>query len=826
MAQINRAGRGYLPVFMKISHSWLQSLIYLPESPQQISAMLTGLGLEVETMELVEKIKGNLDGLVVGEVITCEKHPDADKLKITTVDIGGPEHLQVVCGAPNVGTGQKVIVATVGATLYPVEGEPFQIKKSKIRGQLSEGMLCAEDEIGLGKGHDGIMVLETKLPNGTPAAQYFNLQPELVYEIGLTPNRIDAASHFGVARDLKALLGRPTVFPKTYELKSESRPSEIAISVETAENCLRYAALSISGVDIKPAPEWIQNHLKSIGLSPINNIVDITNFVLHELGQPMHAFDSAKLVGKRIQVRKARAGEKLTTLDKTERALRDADLVIADGEKPVALAGIFGGLETGVSSATTDILLESAYFEPVTVRKAAQHHGLKTDSSFRFERGTDPNMVLVAMERAAFLILESCENAAITGITDHYPIPVAHKKFEVSWDSINRLIGNELPQETIISILTGLDIQTSRTSAYGHPGFEETLEISVPPYRVDVTREADIVEEILRVYGIDNIEIDEALSTRYISGRESMKPEKMNVRAGQLLADLGFVEMVTNSLTHPGLIREIPEFNPEQNIEIINRLSEDLSVLRQTLLFSGLEILAYNINRRQQNLRMFEIGKVYRKGEDKTEENYRMGLYFTGLLHEPSWETGPVKARFFHIRKVVENLLERLGATQLAWKTECSSFFSYGQSVFLKGQKIGELGFIKPEIAKRKEVKQPVGYADLDWDKIQKLAKGKISVTEISKFPEVKRDLSLVLDKQINFDRIENVIKQSNKNLIKEISVFDIYEGEKIESSQKSYAVSIILQDENQTLTDQVIDKTMQNIMTRLEKETGAIIRK
>ena len=809
---------------MKISHSWLQSLIHLPESPAHVAAWLTGLGLEVEATEQVEKVKGNLDGLVVGEVLTCEKHPDADKLKVTTVDAGAGLPLHIVCGAPNVAPGQKVVVALVGATLYPVEGEPFQIKKSKIRGQLSEGMICAEDEIGLGQGHDGIMVLDTQLANGTPAAQHFNLSPEVVYEIGLTPNRIDAASHFGVARDLKAITGRPTSFPAKTPLQAGIGP--ISIEIEDTTGCKRYAGLLVSGIAVKPSPEWMQNRLKSIGLHPINNVVDTTNYVLHELGQPMHAFDVSKIESGQIHVRRARTGETLTTLDKAERTLLETDFVVADAKKPLALAGVLGGLDGSISPNTTSIFLESAYFEPVSVRKSAQHHGIKTDSSFRFERGADPNMVVEALERAAFLLAECCPEASVRVVTDVYPQPIQNQKFTVHWSNVDRLIGAEIPRETITEILTRLDIEVSAGNAYGHAGFEEEMEVSVPAYRVDVTREADIVEEILRVYGIDNIPVDDALSADFISGRESMKPEKINVRTGQLLADMGFVEIVTNSLTNPRLLEGITDFEAGANVEILNRLSEDLSAMRQTLMFSGLEILAHNINRRQTNLRLFEIGKVYRKKEAGTAENYRLGLYITGLINEPSWETGAVKAQYFHLRKAVENLLARLGVGALLWKSDISTYFQYGQAVYARGQKIAELGMLKPEVARRKDVKQMVGFADLDWDKIRKLAYGKTTVAEVARFPEVKRDLSVVIDRELTFDRMEVLIRQANKNLVKEVSVFDVYVGDKIEPTKKAYAISIVLQDATQTLTDQVIDKTMEHIMTRLEKEAGAFIRR
>jgi phenylalanyl-tRNA synthetase beta chain len=813
-------------ILMKISHTWLQKLIHLPESTAQVSAILTGLGLEVEGIEAIEKIKGNLDGVVIGEVLTCEKHPDADKLKITTVNIGTNETLHIVCGAPNVAVGQKVVVATIGTTLYPVEGDSIFIKKSKIRGQLSEGMICAEDELGLGKSHDGILVLETNLPLGTSAARYFNLEATPVYEIGLTPNRADAASHFGVARDLKAFLNRPVIFPESINVAGGKLPNPIEIEIQNSDSCPRYAGLYIRGLKVGSSPEWMQESLRSIGLNPINNLVDITNYVLHELGQPMHAFDASKIEGRKIVVRNAKDGETLTTLDKVERKLRPEDLVIADANKPLALAGVFGGLGSGVTSETSEILLESAYFHPVIVRKSAQFHGLKTDSSFRFERGTDPNMVIRAMERAAFLIQEFAGATVEFAVADAYPKPIEDKKFVAKWRNINRLIGEDLPRERVYEILNLLEIEAKPIAEYGHEGFEEEFEVSVPAYRVDVEREADIVEDILRVYGIDNIKIDSDLSTDFISSRAGSKVEKVWVRASQFLADSGFVEIITNSLSQRTLTAGLEEFKDEDYVEILNPLSEDLGVMRQTLLFSGLEVLAYNINRRQNNLKLFQLGKVYKKTETGTDEGYRLGLYTTGQIQETSWENKSGEIQYFYLKKWVVNLFARLGISQIQFRNEITSAFEFGQSIYLKNQKIGELGLLKNVISKRKEVKQSVFASELNWDLMMKLKSAATGVKEISKFPEVRRDLSVVIDKSLTFDKIENLVKASNKQLIKSTSVFDVYHGDKIDAGKKAYALSIILQDENQTLTDSHIDKTMDNIIRKLELEIGAIIRR
>lgn len=810
---------------MKIAHSWLQTLIHIPESPQEIARKLTGLGLEVESLEMAERIKGNLEGMVIGEVLTCEKHPDADKLSLTTVDAGGTETLSIVCGAPNVAKGQKVIVATVGATLYPTEGEPFTIKKSKIRGQLSEGMICAEDEIGLGKSHEGIMVLDTPLPNGTPAIQYFNLGPEYVYEIGLTPNRIDAASHYGVARDVAALFQRPLKFPKIETFHPPSLDNQV-IEIEKTSSCRRYSILQLDGLKVKPSPEWMQNLLKSIGLNPINNLVDATNFVLHELGQPLHAFDAEQIKGQKIIVRKATIGEKIRLLDKTERELNANDLIIANANEPMALAGIMGGAGHSVTENTTSIWVESAWFDPGIVRKSSQYHSIKTDSSFRFERGTDPEMVIKALLRYAYLLKETCPEIRIKGLMESYPQPFEKKSFNVKWNNINRLIGIEIPREIVTSILHGLEIKTTPIDLYGHAGFEEEMVVEVPAYRVDVNREADIVEEILRVYGLDNIPMDNFLRADFISSRESLLPEKTRQRASQLLADIGWSEIITNSLVNPHRTKDLPEFPPDNYVHILNRLSEDLGAMRQTLLFSGLDIIAHNINRKQTNLRLFEFGKVYCKTGEKLKEGYRLGLFQTGLLNEKSWESGEINATIFHLQQSVMNLFQRLGFGPIVWKEDISTCFSYGRSLWMKNQKVGEIGMLHPGLVRQAEIKQGVFFADIDWDKCLKLGVQKVEIKEVIKFPEVRRDLSVVLDRTLNFEKIEHLVRQTAKNLVRRISVFDVYEGDKIEAGKKAYALSIVLQDENQTLTDEAIDKTMNQIMNRLEREVGAFIRK
>lgn len=800
-------------------------MIHLPEKPAVVAGWLTGLGLEVESLEEVEKVPGSLAGLVIAEVMECEKHPDADKLKVTKVDAGRGELLQVVCGAPNVAAGQKVILALEGALLHPASGESFQIKKSKIRGLASEGMLCAEDEIGLGSSHAGIMVLETALPNGSPAATYFNLQPEPVYEIGLTPNRVDAASHLGVARDIRALTGRPVVFPELFSFGENAAKGPVRILVND-DSCLRYAGLYVENVQVGPSPEWLQNYLKCIGINPKNNVVDISNYVLHELGQPLHAFDAGKIQGSRIEIRKAREGESIELLDKSKKQLSTDDLVIADAEKPLALAGIMGGLESAVQENTRNIFIESAWFFPDTIRKSSQRHGVKSDSSFRFERGTDPDMPLKGIRRMAAL-LQECGAAKITfSASDEQLKKVDFFKIKVRWRNINRLIGEELPMETIREILRRLDIEITTEASYGHEGFEEEFEALVPPYRVDVQREADLVEEILRVYGIDNIGTGHQMSAGFISPGIDDQPEARTQRAASFLADLGFQEIVQNSLENATLYEGIPEYKTEESIPLLNRLSEDLGFLRQSLLFSALDAAAYNLNRKQENLRLFEFGKIYRKSEEKISEKYALSFLLSGNWSPESWEVNQDKSHFFHLKKSIENLLNRSGIGGWQWKNEHPSFMSFGQCLYFQNRLAGRAGLLKEEIARRKEVRQPVFFAELDWDILRKAKPVKLKIADVPRFPAVIRDLSVVIDKKTGFDQIEQIVRQANRKLVREISVFDVYQGDKIEAGKKAYAMSILLQDEEQTLTDQKIDGLMNSIMQKLEKDLGAVIRK
>ena len=822
---------------MKISYSWLKTLIDLPEDPNYIGALLTRSGLEVESIEAIEPVRGGLDGLVIGHVLTCEKHPDADKLSKTTVDIGGGIISPIVCGAPNVAAGQKVIVATVGATLYPSEGEPFKIKKAKIRGEASEGMICAEDEIGLGASHDGIMVLDTQLPAGTPAAQYFNLEKDFVFEIGLTPNRADAASHLGVARDLRALLNRVLTLPSVANF-AEGTENIIQVRVENSEACPRFGGVVIDGVQIAESPEWLQKRLIAIGLSPINNVVDATNYVMHELGQPLHAFDAAEIKGNQIIVRNAAQGEKFVTLDKQERTLHDFNLMICNAEEPMAIAGVFGGAKSGVKESTTRIFLESAYFSPVSVRKTSQTLGLKTDASFRFERGINPDGNIFALKRAALLIQEIAGGKVVSPITDIYPEAIEPFEFEVKYRHIDRLIGKVLDRDLIHKILHNLDITTQLVSNYGHEGFEESFRVSVPPYRVDVQREADIIEEILRIYGFENVEISEHLSTGFLASFPETDKERLQADISRLLAANGFNEILTNSLTKGSYVELTETFKAEQNVNLENGLSEALGAMRQTLLFSGLETLAYNINRRQKDLKIFEFGRVYWteeitektpaktvKGKKAYQEEMRLALFVTGDKHPESWQEKSEKTDFFVLAGVVQQILARLGVAAQQ-QTIQNDIWSYGVEFKLNNRAVATVGLVNQKLAKATEVKQAVFYADFAWEYLLKKYSAKHKFAEVAKFPEVRRDLSLILDKKVSFDEIRKLALRTEKKLLQQINVFDVYEGANIGTDKKSYSVSFTLQDETQTLTDAVIDKTMSRLMEIFEKELGAVIRK
>jgi phenylalanyl-tRNA synthetase beta chain len=805
---------------MKISLNWLKDYIDLTESPETISKTLTDTGLEVESLESVEQVEGGLTGLVIGEVLTCEKHPDADKLKITTVDIGNGAISPIVCGAPNVAIGQKVIVATVGTTLYPTGHDSFKIKKAKIRGEVSEGMICAEDEIGIGTDHDGIMVLNTDLANGTPAAQYFNLENDIVFEIGLTPNRADAASHIGVSRDLKAALGKPVKWPSVEAFKKDDDKLNIEVIVENTDACPRYSGLTLTNVKVSESPEWLKQKLRSIGLTPINNVVDITNFVLHETGQPLHAFDADKITKNKVLVKTLTEGSAFTTLDEKERKLRSDDLMICDGdEKGMCIAGVFGGMHSGVTSSTKNIFLESAYFSPDYVRKTAQHHQLKTDASFRFERGTDTEITVYALKRVALLIKELAGANISSDIIDHYPVKIEDFKVEVKYKNIHRLIGKLLPEEKIHSILEALDIKIQNKSELGFTAI-------VPTFRVDVQREADVIEEILRIYGFNNIELTHGMGTDFLADFPATDKDKLQSKTTETLAAIGYFEVLTNSLTKPTYAESDSSIDEKENVVILNKLSEDLGVMRQSMLYSLMEVAAHNINRKQADLKLFEFGKTYKLAEGKYKESNRLSMLISGNIGGEHWSSKPRKVEFFDLSGAVNLLIGKLTNKTLISKVTHSYPFDYALSLEANGKILATLGKVSSTAYRKVGLKQEIFYADIDWNLLLKLTNNNIVFEEVSKFPEVKRDLSLVIDKSITFDQIQTLATTLERKYLTAINVFDVYEGDKIAEGKKAYAMSFTLQDKEKTLTDKVIDKTMSKLMTSFESDLGAIIRK
>ncbi|QRQ99415.1 phenylalanine--tRNA ligase subunit beta [Dyadobacter sandarakinus] len=808
---------------MKISYKWLKDFIEITEVPEEIGQLLTGTGLEVEGIEEIESVRGGLQGVVIGEVLTCEKHPEADRLKLTTVDTGAENPLSIVCGAPNVAAGQKVIVANVGAVLYPTGStEPLVLKKSKIRGALSEGMICAEDELGIGTSHDGILVLDTNLPNGTSAAEYFGISSDYLIEIGLTPNRADAASHYGVARDLKAVLDRPIHLPDVSAFQVQHTNANIDVEVRNQEACPRYAGLTISGLQVGESPEWLKQRLQTIGIRSINNIVDVTNYICHELGQPLHAFDLDKVGGKTVIVTTVADGTPFVTLDGIERKLSDKDLMICGegqhGPEPMCIAGVFGGLSSGVSAGTTAIFLESAYFSPVWVRRTAQRFSLKTDSSFRFERGTDPNMPVYALKRAALLICEIAGGQISSDVTDIYPEPVQDFKIAMKYRNIDRLIGKQLGQELIHSILNKLDIRVEDAT-------ESTFTAIVPPYRVDVQREADVIEEILRIYGFQQVELSESLSSDYLSDFPVNDPEKLKLRIAELLAGNGFFEMINNSLTKPEYHQLLAGSLEGSPVKILNYLSEDLSEMRQTLLFSGLEVVAYNSNRRQRDLKLFEFGKTYQQVQDKYVERERLSLFITGNMQQESWIAKSREVTFHDLAAVVSQVLGALKLRDFEKQEVSGSMFQSGLALSVNRKTVVTLGVLQTALARKLDIKAPVYYADFDWEYLTKLYSSAVAYKEVPKFPEVRRDLSVVVDKKVTFEALKQAAYKTERQLLRAVNVFDVYEGANLEG-KKSYSISFTLQDEQQTLTDKVIDKSMQRLIATYEREFEALIRK
>ncbi|MCG8308241.1 MAG: phenylalanine--tRNA ligase subunit beta [Cytophagales bacterium] len=806
---------------MKISLNWLKAYIEINESPEEIAHILTMTGLEVEGIETVEAVKGGWNGVVIGEVLECSKHPNADKLSVTRVDVGNGELLPIVCGAPNVAVGQKVVVARVGTTLFPTGSDAgFKIKKAKIRGELSEGMICAEDELGLGTGHDGIMVLDTNLPNGTAAKEYFELEDDVVFEIGLTPNRADGTSHIGVARDLKAALDRSVSWPDVSDFSIDNTSSKISVRVEDTVGCPRYSGISISNVTIKDSPDWLKTRLLAIGQTPINNVVDVTNFILHELGQPLHGFDADKIRGGNVIVKTLPKDSKFVTLDERERKLYDTDLMICDEQGGMCIAGVFGGTESGVTENTKNIFLESAYFSPDYIRKTSLLHDLKTDSAFRFERGTDPLNTVYALKRAAMLIKQLSGGKISSDIIDIYPEQIKPFRVKMKYKNIDRLIGKSIDRNSVFKILSSLDIQVKDENETGFLAV-------VPPYRVDVTREADVIEDILRIYGYDNIRPGATLSSDYLADFPKINPETNQFKASNLLVDNGFFEINTNSLTKPAYTENTGGPDADKNVQILNKLSEDLGVLRQSLLFSGLEVLAHNINRKQKDLKLFEFGSVYKKiDEIKYLENSCLGIWVTGQNQKESWFSENKPIEFHDLSSMVLKLIKKFSNAPYKSVPLEEDMFQYGLSIVQNGDQRAKIGLLNKKITGQLAIEQDVFYAEIDFDGLLLSIKTGFNVEEISKFPEVRRDLSLVIDKSVTFEQIKQVTEDREfAGILKNINVFDYYVGEKIEKDKKAYALSFILQDNTKTLTDRMIDKIMNRLMKKFELNLGAVIR-
>ncbi len=806
---------------MKISYNWLKQFIKIDWKSEEIAALLTDLGLEVEMVDKYESVKGGLEGIVVGHVLTCIPHPDADRLKVTTVDLGDGVPVQIVCGATNVAAGQKVPVATIGTTLYDKEGVAFQIKKGKIRGQESHGMICAEDELGLGESHDGIMILDNAIAAGTPAATVFKIESDEVFEIGLTPNRADAMSHLGTARDLRAGLSQTVVnvkfiTPSVSNFRVDKRTLKIDVSVEKPLLAPRYCGVTISGITIKPSPVWLQNRLKAIGINPKNNVVDVTNYVLHELGQPLHAFDASKINGK-IIVKTLTSGTKFTTLDDVERSLHEEDLMICDEIGPLCIAGVFGGKSSGVSETTTSIFLESAYFNPVSIRKSAKRHQLNTDASFRFERGIDPTITEYALKRAALLIQEVAGGEITSDVIDVYPKKIADFPVVLNFNNVKKIIGQELPKEIIKNILASLEIKINSVSDAG-------LGLVIPSYRVDVQREIDVIEEILRVYGYNNIKFSEKLNATVSIAPRTEDYKVQNVIATQLNSQ-GFNEMMANSLTTASYVQLSEMLKEEHNVIMLNPLSNDLAAMRQSLLFSGLEALSYNINRRNSDLKFFEFGKTYHKFESGYEEHKHLTMFITGNRNQESWTNTQKPTDFFLFKGYVNGVLSRLGIQKTQNLPITSDVFSEGIAIGFGNDILVEYGVVKKSILKHFDIKQEVLFADFNWALILKLLSNKIKFTEIPKYPEVRRDLSLLLDDSVSFDAIYNLARQTEKSLLKDINLFDVYQGKNLPEGKKSYAVSFTIQDNAKTLTDAQIDKIMSKLQKNLESELGASLR-
>lgn len=808
---------------MKISYNWLKQFVNLDWDAQKTGELLTDLGLEIEGITPFTSVPGGLEGVVVGHVLECEQHPNADRLQLTKVDLGNGEALQIVCGAPNVAKGQKVPVATVGTILYDEKGTPWDIKKGKIRGEVSMGMICAEDELGLGKSHDGIMILDETLEPGTKCASIFEVENDIIFEIGLTPNRADAMSHWGVARDLRAGLLQHDLWlelitPSTSNFHIDSRTLKIDVEVFDTERAPRYCGVTLSGLKVEASPAWLQNRLKAIGLAPINNIVDATNYVLHELGQPLHAFDAAKITDNIIEVKTLPSGTKFTTLDGVERELHEEDLMICDAEKPMCIAGVFGGAHSGVTESTTSIFIESAYFNPVSIRKTAKRHGLNTDASFRFERGIDPNICEYALRRAAILIQEVAGGEITSEVTDIYQNKIEDHQVFLNFESATKLIGQEIPKETIKDILSSLEIKINNVTESG-------LGMTIPAYRNDVTREADVIEEILRVYGYNNINFTGKLNAS-IATNLKVEDHLVQNKIGDLLTSLSFHEMLANSLTNPSYATISENLKTEYNVTMLNPLSNELSAMRQSMLFGALEALSYNQNRKMPNVKLFEFGKTYHNFPSGREEHKHLSLLVSGNSKEDSWATAQTTITFFYLKGIVTSILERLGISETSEKETKNSFLAEGISLSKNKKTLVDFGMLKKQVLKAFDVDAETLYADFNWDAIlAEISSATFHVAPIPKFPKVKRDFALLLDEGVSFSALQEAAFATEKQLLKDVNLFDVYTGKNLPDGKKSYALSFTLLDERKTLTDKQIDKIMKKLQNRFETDFGAQLR-
>ena len=808
---------------MKISYNWLKEYINIDLDANVVAKYLTDTGLEVEGIETVESVKGGLKGIVIGEVLTKDQHPNADRLSITTVDIGQENSLQIVCGAPNVEAGQKVPVATIGTVLYSGE-DSFKIKKGKIRGEVSEGMICAEDEIGLGDSHEGIMVLDANAKSGQAASEYFNIESDIVFEIGLTPNRSDAMSHIGVARDLAAVLHHNNIdckleFPDISSFKEGSEKG-FSIEVKDYKACPRYAGLNLENIKVSSSPDWLKKKLTSIGLTPINNVVDITNFVLHETGQPLHAFDASKIKNQKVIVQQLAENTKFTTLDEQERKLSSNDLIICNGDnEPMCLAGVFGGIDSGVSSSTTSIFLESAYFNPVSVRKTAKRHSLSTDASFRFERSVDPNLVIYALKRAANLLAEICGASISSNISDLYPEKINNTSLILNYDKVDSLIGEKIDRNQITSILKDLDIDVETEN-------DTQIELSIPPYRIDVTREEDVIEEILRIYGYNNIGIPKQIKSSISYSKKPNSHDLQNT-ISDLLSSNGFSECMNNSLSKSSYSKLIDEINEEKQITLLNPLSQELDGMRQSMLFSGLENISYNLNRKASDLSFYEFGNTYHLENGKYVENKKLILLSTGNESFENWDSPSKQKDFFWMKKRVEHILKRLGINNIKGKTSQFSYLDDAFSFSIKKDVVASFGSVSSPLLSKFGIKNEVLYAEIEWGLLtERLKHNNTKYREINKFPSVRRDLALLLDKDIAFSTLNNIAKQTENKLLKSVNLFDVYEGDKLPKGKKSYALSFALESSEKTLTDKEIDKVMSKLIESFEQKVGAEVRK